>query len=53
MLFALIPNQKKMSTSPELKAKDRPDLGKFNWQDPFHDVGAGQPGDLSNLCLWF
>jgi len=25
-----------MPNSPELKAKDRPDLGKFNWQDPFH-----------------
>lgn len=25
-----------MTTTPELKAKDRPDLGSFNWEDPFH-----------------
>ncbi len=25
-----------MSSTPELKAKDRPDLGRFNWEDPFH-----------------
>jgi len=25
-----------MTSTPELKAKDRPDLGRFNWEDPFN-----------------
>lgn len=28
-----------MTSTPELKAKDRPDLGRFNWEDPFNFAG--------------
>jgi glutaryl-CoA dehydrogenase len=34
--FCIAARQEQIMTAPTLKAKDAPDLGRFDWQDPFY-----------------